>query len=247
MKHHIRTTICQAAFGVAAVMAISAVPAVSAYADNSGVFQPDDEQFGAGWQVLQAPARPAPAAAPAPAPAPIVDEPPVYTTMAAPGSVVVTPNAAQLARPSGVAAPASGTVVAMLSAPSPAPASIAAALAPTPIPAADKVLVANSLSSGETLMSAAMPAAPPAAHTFDLQAGLSLEQQLQAWSHDAGWTLTWNLPDDWVVPGNSSYGTDFAQATQQVIEQAANNGADIRADLYPGNHSLVVHQAGALR
>jgi hypothetical protein len=109
------------------------------------------------------------------------------------------------------------------------------------------VLLANSLSNGEAVMSPAMPAATPGGHSFDLQAGVSLEQQLQTWSRDAGWTLTWNLPDDWVVPGNSSYGTDFAQATQQVIEQAANNGADIRADLYPGNRSLVVHQAGALR
>ena len=93
----------------------------------------------------------------------------------------------------------------------------------------------------------AMAGATEAGHTFDLQAGVSLEQQLQAWAHDAGWTLTWNLTDDWVVPGNQSYGTDFAQAAQQVIEQAANNGADIRADLYSGNRSLVVHQAGALR
>jgi hypothetical protein len=35
MKHHIRTTIRQAAFGVAMVMAISAIPAARAFADNS--------------------------------------------------------------------------------------------------------------------------------------------------------------------------------------------------------------------
>jgi len=242
-------------------MAISASPAASAYADNSGVFQPNDDQFGAGWQVLQAPAPSAPIAAPSPVAAPIaspavvatpiVDQPPMYTAMAEPGPSVSTSNASQavpIARP--VVQPPRA-VVASGHPPQQASASIAGALAPTPIPAADKVPVANSLSSGETVMAAATPDAMPAAtelgHTFELQAGLSLEQQLQSWAHDAGWTLTWNLTDDWVVPGNKSYGTDFAQAAQQVIEQAANNGADIRADLYSGNRSLVVHQAGAVR
>ncbi|WP_236078616.1 toxin co-regulated pilus biosynthesis Q family protein [Paraburkholderia domus] len=240
-------------------MAISALPTASAYAGNSGVFQPNDDQFGAGWQVLQAPAGPAPTApvavapiaAPAAVAAPIADEPPRYTAQVEPGKPVGVPNASQ---PSKAATPPAAVPVAFVGTPNPpqpAPVSLFASLAPALIPAADKVPTANSLSSGETVMAAvtsdAMPAAMPVDHTFDLQAGISLEQQLQAWAHDAGWTLTWNLPDDWIVPGNKSYGSDFALATEHVIEQAANNGADIRGDLYPDNRSLVVHQAGALR
>lgn len=76
-------------------------------------------------------------------------------------------------------------------------------------------------------------------------AGESIETQLRDWASRAGWSVDWQLQDDWVVPGNSSYGADFAQAATQVIEQLAQNGADIRADIYPGNHALVVHEAGA--
>ncbi len=244
-------------------MAISALPAASAYAGNSGVFQPNDDQFGAGWQVLQAPTGPAPTApvavapiaAPAAVAAPVADEPPRYTAQVEPGKPVGVPSASQ---PSKGSTPLAAVPVALVGTPKPpqpAPVSLVAALAPAVIPAADKLPTANSLSSGETVMAvatsdatpAALPAAAPVGHTFDLQAGISLEQQLQAWAHDAGWTLTWNLPDDWIVPGNKSYGIDFALATEHVIEQAANNGADIRGDLYPDNRSLVVHQAGAFR
>jgi len=69
---------------------------------------------------------------------------------------------------------------------------------------------------------------------------------LQNWAHRAGWTLTWQMQDDWVVPGNSSYGSNFEQAAIEVVEQAAKNGADIRWDSYEGNHTFVVHQAGAM-
>ncbi|WP_186308631.1 toxin co-regulated pilus biosynthesis Q family protein [Paraburkholderia sp. BCC1885] len=79
---------------------------------------------------------------------------------------------------------------------------------------------------------------------FALQAGQSLQAQLQSWATDAGWTVVWTSPDDWVVPGGQRYAGPFADAARQVIEALALDGADIRADLYMGNRTLVVHVAG---
>lgn len=82
------------------------------------------------------------------------------------------------------------------------------------------------------------------AEQFVLQAGQSIQTQLQHWAKRAGWTLTWNCPDDWIVPGDRAFGTNFETATQNAIEQLSKNGADVRADIWVGNHSVVVDQAG---
>ncbi|CAN7312238.1 toxin co-regulated pilus biosynthesis Q family protein [Caballeronia sp. LjRoot34] len=88
-------------------------------------------------------------------------------------------------------------------------------------------------------------AAPAAAESgFALQAGQSLQAQLQSWAMGAGWTVVWTSPDDWVVPGGQRYEGPFPDAARQVIEALALDGADIRADLYMGNRTLVVHVAG---
>lgn len=83
------------------------------------------------------------------------------------------------------------------------------------------------------------------AGVFDLQAGKSLQSQLEGWAKRAGWSVMWSVPDDWLVPGNESYGGDFASAVQRVVEQLAANGADVRADVWNGNHSVVIHPTGA--
>jgi hypothetical protein len=85
----------------------------------------------------------------------------------------------------------------------------------------------------------------PVGEQFSLQAGQSIQTQLQQWAKRAGWTITWNSPDDWIVPGDRAFGTNFEAATQSVFEQLSKNGADVRADIWVGNHSVVVDQAGA--
>jgi hypothetical protein len=85
----------------------------------------------------------------------------------------------------------------------------------------------------------------PVALTFELVAGRSLELQLQGWAKRAGWTFSWNVQKDWIVPSGEAFGTNFEEAAQRVIEELASNGADVRADIYTGNHTVVVHQAGA--
>ncbi|WP_321816711.1 MULTISPECIES: toxin co-regulated pilus biosynthesis Q family protein [unclassified Paraburkholderia] len=80
--------------------------------------------------------------------------------------------------------------------------------------------------------------------TFTLVSGESLERQLAGWAKRAGWTVTWNTPEDWIVPHASSFGSDFQQAITEVINQMESNGADVRGDIWTGNHTVVIDRAG---
>lgn len=88
------------------------------------------------------------------------------------------------------------------------------------------------------------PALKPVAVDYTLHAGDPIEDQLRGWAKQAGWTLIWDAPQDWVVPGNATFGHDFQAAAKSVLDALSKNGADIRGDLYPTNHTLVVHAAG---
>lgn len=80
---------------------------------------------------------------------------------------------------------------------------------------------------------------------FTLEAGRSLQIQLAGWAKRVGWSVIWNVPDDWIVPGNGAYAGDFPTAVGQVVEALASNGADVRADIWTGNQTVVIHQNGA--
>lgn len=99
--------------------------------------------------------------------------------------------------------------------------------------------------SGVFVRPAQVAVSTPSGEAFTLEAGSSVQVQLQTWAKRADWTVVWNSPDDWIVPASASYGIDFAAAAQRVLDQLAKNGADIRADIYTGNHTVVVTQAGA--
>uniref|UniRef100_E6QMU6 Toxin co-regulated pilus biosynthesis protein Q C-terminal domain-containing protein n=1 Tax=mine drainage metagenome TaxID=410659 RepID=E6QMU6_9ZZZZ len=88
------------------------------------------------------------------------------------------------------------------------------------------------------------PTPKPVMVDYTLHAGDPIEDQLRGWAKQAGWTLIWDAPQDWVVPGNATFGHDFQAAAKSVLEALSKNGADIRGDLYPANHTLVVHAAG---
>lgn len=108
-------------------------------------------------------------------------------------------------------------------------------VAPAPVPGAVTV--------GAAGVAPKLPTPPKP--TFTLVAGQSLEHQLRDWAKWAGWTVVWNEPHDWLVPGAATFGTNFQQAVEQVVMALANNGADVRADVYPPNRTIVVHPAGA--
>lgn len=108
--------------------------------------------------------------------------------------------------------------------------------------AAEDVPTTTSGSSAAVPIATAVP--EKGIEAFGLVAGKSIQAQLQSWAVRAGWTVVWDVQQDWIVPNAATFTGDFVSAAQQVIEALAANGADVRADLYTGNRSMVVHQAG---
>lgn len=97
--------------------------------------------------------------------------------------------------------------------------------------------------AGATIKS--RPPAPPPPKPLFLMGGSSLERQLDGWAKQSGWTLVWNLQQDWIVPAGARFEGGFVVAAKEVIESLAKNGVDVRADVYSTNRTLVVHPAGA--
>ncbi|TDF64887.1 toxin co-regulated pilus biosynthesis Q family protein [Cupriavidus sp. L7L] len=89
--------------------------------------------------------------------------------------------------------------------------------------------------------------APAAGAVFRLVKGEALQQQLQNWANRAGWTVTWNVPDGWIVPGDKDYGSDFESAVKRVVEELANNGADVVGDSWRGNRTVIISQNGMVQ
>lgn len=101
---------------------------------------------------------------------------------------------------------------------------------------------------GKAKVAAARPAeaksatpAAPAAPAFVIRSGQGIEAQLRQWGRSAGWKVVWNVPHDWVAPNDATFTGAFQDAAQQVVETLAANGADIRADVYQGNRTILIH------
>ncbi|MBP0633134.1 MULTISPECIES: toxin co-regulated pilus biosynthesis Q family protein [unclassified Cupriavidus] len=113
------------------------------------------------------------------------------------------------------------------------------------------LLAANTPSAGAAPSMASTPAvpitAPAAGAVFRLVKGEALQQQLQNWASRAGWTVAWNVPDGWIVPGDKDYGSDFESAVKRVVEELANNGADVVGDSWRGNRTVIISQNGMVQ
>lgn len=73
-----------------------------------------------------------------------------------------------------------------------------------------------------------------------LMSGELVGQQLARWGQRAGWRVIWNNNQDWIVPGASVFKGDFTEATTQVLEDLATEGASVHGVFYQGNHTLVI-------
>ncbi|WP_258874765.1 toxin co-regulated pilus biosynthesis Q family protein [Cupriavidus taiwanensis] len=117
--------------------------------------------------------------------------------------------------------------------------------------ASQTLLAANTPSAGAAPSKASTPAvpntAPAAGAVFRLVKGEALQQQLQNWASRAGWTVAWNVPDGWIVPGDKDYGSDFESAVKRVVEELANNGADVVGDSWRGNRTVIISQNGMVQ
>ncbi len=113
------------------------------------------------------------------------------------------------------------------------------------------MLAANSPSVAAAPNKASTPAVPSVAPTvsavFRLVKGEAVQQQLQNWANRAGWTVAWNVPDGWIVPGDKDYGSDFESAVKRVVEELANNGADVVGDSWRGNRTVIISQNGMVQ
>ncbi|WP_410199458.1 TcpQ domain-containing protein [Burkholderia cenocepacia] len=108
---------------------------------------------------------------------------------------------------------------------------------------ASNVAPAGSLSPSETVIAAPL-ADVPVKPLHHLIGGVSLESQLREWAKSDGWSLSWNVGPDWIVPNDGDYAGDFPEAATKVLEDLAANGADVRGDGYLVNRTFVVHEAG---
>lgn len=122
----------------------------------------------------------------------------------------------------------------------------------------DRTLLAANTASPAAATASAQPstqgaaAVPPSAApvvgvVFRLVKGEPLQQQLQHWAARAGWTVAWNIPDGWIVPGNKDYGSDFEGAVKRVVEELASNGADVVGDSWRGNRTVIISQNGMVQ
>jgi hypothetical protein len=85
------------------------------------------------------------------------------------------------------------------------------------------------------------PIAPASLH---LVPGKPLGEQLREQGTAQGWTVVWNVDQDWIVPGATTLPGDFERAASEAIEAAAAEGAPLSATVYRTNHTLVITQTG---
>ncbi|MGX6566074.1 toxin co-regulated pilus biosynthesis Q family protein [Cupriavidus necator] len=120
-----------------------------------------------------------------------------------------------------------------------------AALLAAVSPARTTITGSAVLGSGDPPPAAVAAALAP--QEFRLVKGEPLQQQLQGWAARAGWTVAWNVPDGWIVPGDKAYGNDFEVAVKRVVEELASNGADVVGDSWRGNRTVIISQNGTVQ
>lgn len=103
----------------------------------------------------------------------------------------------------------------------------------------------NASSDAGNIPVSAFVAAPTIPDLFVLRTGQSLEGQLMDWAKRSGWSVTWNTPDDWIVPHDSTYTGGFEEAVTSVFKQASEDGGDLHVDIWRANKVVVVEKTGA--
>lgn len=88
------------------------------------------------------------------------------------------------------------------------------------------------------------PPPPPPEPTWELTSGQLIGKALQAWGLRAGWSVFWQVGQDWTAPAPATFTGSFKTAASEVITDLAAQGANIRAVIHDGNHALVVFAPG---
>ncbi len=85
--------------------------------------------------------------------------------------------------------------------------------------------------------------APPPAPTWTLQQGTLIGKVLDAWAKKAGWTVVWQLTQDWSVPSSTTLSGDFKAVVTKVVTALAKEGVDIHA-VFHSNNTVVISGTG---
>ena len=93
-----------------------------------------------------------------------------------------------------------------------------------------------------TVLSA--PTLAGAAPVFLLNQGDLILTDLQKWAKQSGWTVVWQVPEDWQVPNTTTFSGDFQKAVSQVIQALSANGANVHAVFHTANNTVVISGAG---
>ena len=79
---------------------------------------------------------------------------------------------------------------------------------------------------------------------FLLNQGDLILTDLQKWAAQSGWTVVWQVPEDWQVPNTTTFSGDFQKAVSQVIQALSANGANVHAVFHTANNTVVISGAG---
>ncbi|MFM0265538.1 TcpQ domain-containing protein [Paraburkholderia sediminicola] len=93
---------------------------------------------------------------------------------------------------------------------------------------------------------AVQPSEPavPTKEVWIIRQGYPIGQELKGWAKRAGWNVVWGLQRDVIAPTTTTFSGDFASAASEVVRTLAENGALIHAQIFDGNHTLVVQGPG---
>ncbi|MHB1494996.1 MAG: toxin co-regulated pilus biosynthesis Q family protein [Acidithiobacillus sp.] len=90
----------------------------------------------------------------------------------------------------------------------------------------------------------AQPALLGLTPVFLLNQGDLILTDLQKWAKQSGWTVVWQVPEDWQVPNTTTFSGDFRKSVSQVIQALSANGANVHAVFHTANNTVVISGAG---
>ena len=81
---------------------------------------------------------------------------------------------------------------------------------------------------------------------FTLVPGRRIDEQMQTWAAESGWSLDWRYPTSFVVPGavNITYPGPIDVAVETAIRQLYSNGVQIKLDIWEANKELEITANG---
>ena len=79
---------------------------------------------------------------------------------------------------------------------------------------------------------------------FLINGGERLSKGLEDYAHANGWTVVWNVQEDWIAPGLTSFHGPFEKASEDFIRSLVANGVDVHAKYFTGNKTMVVFGTG---